>query len=158
MTTEKSKKRITAIIWVLCGLILIGVFGIPKMYQNYHSAPYYNVSGRTVILENSQTNTHKLNKYQKGQFIKIAKKTIDSQDGPFKWNNYKVISLDIYKIAKKSEYALVLKVKPKIKVKNSTVTNSMIIKLHHRNLINYYDVSVQKYSSGFSNIFNIKGK
>lgn len=154
MSDEQSKKLITRIIWILCILILIGIFGIPKMYQNYHSAPYYNTSGRTIVVESKKSNTHKLNKYQKQQFIKIAKSTIDEKDGPFKWNNYKVVSLDVYKTKQKAQYAIVLKTKPKLQVEDSLVTSSMIIKLHHRNLIDYYNLSIKKYSSDFSNIFN----
>ncbi|WP_119326186.1 hypothetical protein [Companilactobacillus musae] len=156
MTDEKSKNLITKIIWIICGLIILGIFGIPKIYQNYHSAPYYNASGQMIIIENKKTNTHKLNKYQKRQFTKIAKSTIDKEDGPFKWNNYRVVSLDVYKTKKRAQYALVLKTKPKINLKNSQVTSSMIVELKHRNLIDYYDLSIKKYSSDFSNIFNSK--
>lgn len=153
MKDEKSKSRITRIIWIICGLIIIGIIGIPKLYQNYHSAPNYNATGRIIIFEDHKTNTHKLNKYQKNQFLKIAKKTIDTKDGPFEWNNYQVVYLDVYKTQKKHEYALILKVKPKIKIKNAEISNSMIVKLHQRNLIDYYKISIKRYASEFSNEF-----
>lgn len=153
MANEKSKKRITRIIWIICGLIIIGIIGIPKLYQSYHSAPNYNATGRIIIFEDHKTNTHKLNKYQRNQFLKIAKKTIDSKDGPFDWNNYRVVYLDVYKTQKEHEYALILKVKPKIKIKNAEISNSMIVKLHQGNLIDYYKISIKKYASEFSNTF-----
>lgn len=156
MSSETAKNKINIIIWVICELLLIGAFGIPKLYRSYHSAPYYNSTGRTIILENNKEDTHKLNKYQKLQFTKIAKETIDQKDGPFNWKNYKIIYLDIYKLERQSEYALILKIKPKLKIKDSTITSSMIVKLNHSNLINYYDISVIKYSSDFSSIFSKK--
>jgi hypothetical protein len=73
MTSETSKKKVTKIIWILCILIILGMLGIPKLYQNYHSAPYYG-SNKAVVLEDEKT--HRLNKYQKRQFIKIAKKLL----------------------------------------------------------------------------------
>lgn len=151
MNNELSKNSITKIIWILCGLLIIGIIGIPKLYQNYHSAPNYNATDRIVVLEDHKTNTHKLNQYQKNQFLKIAKKTIDTKDGPFDWNNYKVIYFDVYKTQKKHEYALILKLKPKMKIKDSQITNSMVVKLSKRNLIDYYNISIKKYSSGFLN-------
>jgi hypothetical protein len=153
MKDEKSKDRITRIILIICGLIIIGIIGIPKLYQNYHSAPNYNATGRIIIFEDHKTKTHKLNKYQKNQFLKIAKKAIDAKDGPFDWNNYRVVYLDVYKTQKKHEYALILKVKPRIKIKNSEIKNSMVVKLNRRNLIDYYKTSIRRYSSEFSNEF-----
>ena len=151
MTNDKPKKRIKRIIWILIALIVLGALGLPKMYQDYHSAPYYNTAGKTVILEKDHAETHRLNKYQKNQFTKIAKKTIDKKDGPFNWKDYEVISIDVSKVNKPSEYKLVLTVKPNSDVHNAKITTSMIVKLHHKNLMNYYDTSIVQYNSGFSN-------
>lgn len=156
MTGQKTKNTITAIIWILCALLIIGAFGIPKLYQNYHSAPYYNVSDRIVILEEHKSQTHKLNEYQKRQFLKIARKTIDQKDGPFDWTNYQTVYLNIYKTNKPKQYALIYIIKPKIKGSKRVITSSMIVKLNHHNLIDYYDTTTQKYSSSFSAIFNSK--
>lgn len=70
--------KVARIIWIICILIIMGVVGIPKLYQNYHSAPYYNSTNKTIILENEKI--HRLNKYQKRQFTKIAKKAINEKD------------------------------------------------------------------------------
>lgn len=153
--TEESKNKINKIIWILCGLLIIGIIAIPKLYSNYHSAPNYNATGRIIIFEDHKTKTHKLNKYQRNQFLKIAKNTIDFKDGPFEWNNYKVISFDVYKTQKKHQYALFLKVKPKMKIRDSQISNSMVVELHRRNLVDYYHISIKKYSSDFSKPLNL---
>jgi len=148
---EESKSRITKIIWLLCGLIILGTFGIPRLYKNYHSAPYYKVTGQTIIIENKKSKVHKLNEYQKNQFLKIAKKTIDTKDGPFNWKNYTIESIDIYKTEKRFQYGLILKIKPNLNVKQSSISCSMIVKLDDQNLMNYYNFFIKSYSSNFFN-------
>lgn len=144
MTNEKSKKKITKIIWIICGLLLIGLIGIPKLYQNYHSAPYYDTTGHTIILVDKQTN--KLNSYQKNQILKVAKKAVNTEDGSRNWKEYQIVSLAVSKTKKAAEYKLVLKAKLQHK---STVTAQMIVKLKQSNLLNYYNFSIKKYSSNF---------
>jgi len=151
MTNKKTKKHFTRFIWFICLLLIIAIFLVPKIYHNYYSAPYYNFSGQQITLENADT--HKLNKYQKKQFIKIAKKTIDEKDGPFDWDNYQNISISIYKMKKPHEYGLIYKIKPEIMTSKSTITNSIIIKLNHKDFRKNNNVSVKGYSSGFSSSF-----
>lgn len=151
-TEEKTKKHSTRVIWIACILILMGAFGIPQMYRNYHSAPYCNSSGTQITLESA--NTHKLNKYQKKQFIKMARTAIDQKDGPFVWKNYQNVSIKIYKMKKPSEYGLIYKVRPLIRTKEDIITNSLILQLDSRDLRNYHKFSIKGYSSDFSNGLN----
>ena len=152
MSESKVKKHTTRAIWIACILILMLAFGIPQMYRNYHSAPYCYSSGSQITVENA--NTHKLNDYQKKQFIKIARSAIDQKDGPFDWDNYQNVSIDVYKMKPRSEYGLIYKVKPIIRTKKDTITNSIIVKLADRDLKEYHDFSIKGYSSQFSNFFN----
>lgn len=151
MSETKMKKHTTRAIWITCVLILLLAFGIPQMYRNYHSAPYCNSSGTQITLESAET--HKLNKYQKKQFLKMVRMAIDQKDGPFEWSNYKNVSLDVYKMKKRSQYGLIYKVKPKIHPKR-TITNSVIVQLKNRDLKSYRKFEIKGYSSGFSNFFN----
>lgn len=151
MSETKVKKHMTRAIWIACIVILALAFGIPQMYRNYHSAPYCYSSGSQITLEN--TDTHKLNDYQKKQFIKMARTAIDQKDGPFDWDNYNNVSLDVYKMKKRSEYGLIYKVRPKLHSKR-TITNSLILKLADRDLKTYHKFSIKGYSSGFSNFLN----
>lgn len=152
MSEEKVKKHTTRAIWLACILILLAAFAIPQMYRNYHSAPYCYSSGTKITLENSDT--HKLNKYQKAQFTKMAKTAIDQKDGPFDWKNYQSVSLSVYKMKKPSEYGLIYKVKPTIRSKRDVITNSIIVKLADRDLKTYHKFSIKGYSSDFSNFLN----
>jgi len=147
MHDKQSKKRMTKVIWTLCALIILAVFGIPKLYSNYHAAPYYHISGQQITLESK--NTHKLNKYQKQQFTKIAKNAVDKQSGPFVWENYRTVSLKVYKMKKPSEYGLIYQISPRMANQNRTITSSVIVKLSHRDLKRYEDVSIKGYSSDF---------
>lgn len=146
MINETSKKKVTKIIWILCILIILGMLGIPKLYQDYHSAPYYG-SNKVVVLEDEKT--HRLNKYQKRQFIKIAKKTINQEDEPFNWQNCRVSLRNVYKLNNKHEYKLIVEVQSSLKVR---IVNSMTVKLNNRDLINPYDFSVEKYTSNSDSI------
>ena len=152
MSQENIKKHTTHIIWIICIVIVLGIFAVPQIYRNYHSAPYCNNSGSQITLEDSQT--HKLNSYQKAQFIKLAKTAIDQKDGPFDWQNYQTVSLKVYKMKQRSEYGLIYKVKPTIRSKQHTITNSIIVKLSNRNLKSYKKFSIKGYSSDFSNFLN----
>lgn len=152
MSEEKVKKHTTRAIWIVCILILLGIFAIPQIYRNYHAAPYCNSSGMQITLENKDT--HKLNDYQKKQFVKMARLAIDKKDGPFNWNNYQNVSIHVYKMKKQSEYGLIYKVKPTIRSKQHTITNSIIVKLANRNLKTYHKFSIKGYSSDFSNFMN----
>ena len=152
MSEERVKKHTTRAIWITCILILLGIFAIPQMYRNYHSAPYCNSSGSQITLENKDT--HKLNKYQKKQFVKMARLAIDKEDGPFDWNNYQSVSINVYKMKKPSEYGLIYKVKPTIRSGQHTITNSIIVKLADRNLKTYHKFSIKGYSSDFSNFMD----
>ncbi|HCD07162.1 MAG TPA: hypothetical protein DEQ50_02655 [Lactobacillus sp.] len=152
MSEDKLKKHTTRAIWIACILILLLAFGIPQIYRNYHSAPYCYSSGSQITLENK--NTHKLNKYQKQQFTKIAKLALDKEDGPFDWKNYHKVSLDVYKMKKTSEYGLIYKVRPIIRSKQHVITSSIIIKLKDRDLKSYHKFTIKGYSSDFSNFLN----
>lgn len=152
MGEEKVKKHTTRAIWVACVLILLGAFGIPQIYRNYHSAPYCYSSGTQITLEDSKT--HKLNDYQKQQFTKMARYAIDQKDGPFVWKNYQNVSLYVYKMKKPSEYGLIYKVRPHIRTKKDIITNSIIVKLADRDLKSYHKFSIKGYSSDFSNFMN----
>lgn len=152
MTEEKVKKHTTRAIWIACILILLGAFGIPQLYRNYHSAPYCYSSGSKITLESADT--HKLNDYQKKQFIKMARTAIDKKDGPFDWDNYQNVSIHVYKMTKPSEYGLIYKIKPTIRSKEATITNSIIVKLDDRDLKSYHKFSIKGYSSDFSNFLN----
>ncbi|GEO56968.1 hypothetical protein [Companilactobacillus bobalius] len=135
--------KVARIIWIICILIIMGVVGIPKLYQNYHSAPYYNSTNKTIILENEKI--HRLNKYQKRQFTKIAKKAINEKDEPFNWQNCRINLRNVCKLSNKHEYKIIVEIRSTLNVK---IVNSMIIKLNNRDLINPYDFSVKEYSSG----------
>lgn len=152
MSEETIKKHTTRAIWLACILILLAAFGIPQMYRNYHAAPYCYSSGSQITLESSDT--HKLNKYQKAQFIKMARTAIDEKDGPFNWKNYQNVSISVYKMKKPSEYGLIYKVKPTIRSKKDVITNSIIVKLADRDLKTYHKFSIKGYSSDFSNFLN----
>jgi len=152
MTEEKVKKHTTRAIWIACILILLGVFAVPQIYRNYHSAPYCNSSGSQITLENSDT--HKLNKFQKQQFTKMARHAIDQKDGPFDWQNYQDVSLKVYKMKKPSQYGLIYKIRPKIRTEHDVITNSIILKLSNRDLRNYHKVAIEGYSSDFSNFLH----
>jgi len=149
---EKTNKHATRVIWIACILILLGAFGIPQLYRNYYSAPYCNSSGTQITLESA--NTHKLNKYQKKQFIKMARTAVDQKDGPFVWKNYQNVSINVYKMKKPAEYGLIYKVKPLIRTNRDVITNSIIVKLEHRDLKRYHQFSIKGYSSDFSNALN----
>jgi len=142
-------------IWFICLLLILAIFAVPKIYHNYYSAPYYTFSNQQITLENSDT--HKLNKYQKQQFIKIAKNVIDKEDGPFDWDNYQFVSIDVYKMKKPFEYGLIYKIKPIIRTKKSTVTNSIIIKMAHRDFKHHNNITIKGYSSDFSNFLTSNG-
>lgn len=146
MSEETKKKKMNIIIWILCALIALGAFGIPKIYHNYHSAPNYYSVGQKIPLENSKT--HKLNDFQKHQFIKMAKNTIDKKDGPYNWHNYKTVSIDVYKMNGSHEYGLIYKIKSKSN--NEVLTNSMIVKLKSSDLLQYHKVVIKRYSSEMS--------
>ncbi|APU72143.1 hypothetical protein [Companilactobacillus crustorum] len=152
MTEEKVKKHTTRAIWIACILILLGVFGIPQLYRNYHSAPYCYSSGNQITLESKDT--HKLNDYQKKQFIKMARVAIDKKDGPFNWKNYQNVSINVYKMKKPSEYGLIYKIKPTIRSKKATITNSIIVKLDDRDVKSYHKFSIKGYASDFSSFLN----
>jgi len=152
MTEDKLKKHTTRAIWIVCILILLGALGIPQLYRNYHSAPYCNSSGSQITIENQQT--HKLNKYQKTQFIKLARTAIDQEDGPFDWHNYQNVSIYVYKMKQPSEYGLIYKVKPDIRSKKHIITNSIIVKLADRNLKTYRKFKIKEYSSEFSDFLS----
>ncbi|CAJ1179983.1 hypothetical protein LCR01_18020 [Companilactobacillus crustorum] len=152
MSEDKLKKHTTRAIWIACILILLLAFGIPQVYRNYHSAPYCYSSGSQITLENDDT--HKLNKYQKQQFTKIAKMAVDQKDGPFNWKNYRKVSLDVYKMKKPSEYGLIYKIKPVIRSRQHTITTSIIVKLNNRNLKSYHKFTIKGYSSDFSNFLD----
>lgn len=143
--------KVARIIWIICILIIMGVVGIPKLYQNYHSAPYYNSTNETIILENEKI--HRLNKYQKRQFTKIAKKAINEKDEPFNWQNCRINLRNVYKLSNKHEYKIIVEIQSKFDVK---IISSMIIKLNNCDLINPYDFSVKEYSSGFSRMVKNK--
>lgn len=143
--------KVARIIWIICILIIMGVVGIPKLYQNYHSAPYYNSTNETIILENEKI--HRLNKYQKRQFTKIAKKAINEKDEPFNWQNCRINLRSVYKLSNKHEYKIIVEIQSKFDVK---IISSMIIKLNNCDLINPYDFSVKEYSSGFSRMVENK--
>lgn len=147
-----KKKKILRLISAIFLILLIIIYIIPQMYRNYHSAPYCYSSGTQITLED--TNTHKLNKFQKQQFTKMAKKIIDSEDGPFDWNNYKKVSLSVYKMKKRSEYGLIYRIRPNIHER--VITNSIIVKLKDRSLKDTPKVTVIDYSSDFSNILSVK--
>lgn len=143
--------KVARIIWIICILIIMGGVGIPKLYQNYHSAPYYNSTNETIILENEKI--HRLNKYQKRQFTKIAKKAINEKDEPFNWQNCRINLRNVYKLSNKHEYKIIVEIQSKFDVK---IISSMIIKLNNCDLINPYDFSVKEYSSGFSRMVENK--
>lgn len=143
--------KVNKIIWVICILILLGVMGIPKLYQNYHSAPYYNSTDGTVILENEKI--HLLNKYQKRQFTKIAKKAINQKDEPFNWQNCRINLRSVYKLSNKHEYKIIVEIQSSL---NAKIIRSMIIKLNNRDLINPYDFSIREYSAEFSRMVKNK--
>ncbi|WP_334331981.1 MULTISPECIES: hypothetical protein [unclassified Companilactobacillus] len=149
MSEAAKKKKMNIIIWILCALIALGAFGIPRIYHNYHSAPNYYSVGQKIPLENSKT--HKLNDFQKHQFIKIAKNTIDKKDGPYNWHNYKTISIAVYKMNDPHEYGLIYKMKSKSS--NEVLTNSMIVKLKSSDLLQYHKISIKRYVSEMSASF-----
>ncbi|KRO00315.1 hypothetical protein [Companilactobacillus kimchiensis] len=155
MKDDKVKKHTTRAIWITCILILMMAFGIPQIYRNYHSAPYCYSSGSQITLESSKT--HKLNKYQKQQFIKMARTAVDQKDGPFVWKNYQDVSISVYKMKKPSEYGLIYKIRPQIRTKDDIITNSIIVKLADRDLKSYHKFSIKGYSSDFSNFLNYHG-
>lgn len=139
-----KNNKVTKIIWIICILIILGIIGMPKLYQGYHSAPYYELSTKKIVLEGK--NVHKLNPYQKKQFTKIAKRTIDQRNKPLNWQKYRINLLNVYKLNKKQEYKIVLVIES-----TSQIRNTMIIKLHNRNLIDPYDFSIKSYSSMIDN-------
>ncbi|CAJ2233090.1 hypothetical protein [Companilactobacillus paralimentarius] len=131
--------KVTKIIWIICILIILGIIGIPMLYQNYHSAPYYDVTNeKTIILESEKV--HRLNKYQKRQFTKIAKKAINQKGEPSNCQNCRINLRNVYKLGNKHEYKIIVEIKSN---PNDEVVNSMVIRLNNRDLINPYDFSIK---------------
>lgn len=150
--TQKIKQFKNRAVWIIFILILLAAFSIPQLIKNSHCAPYYYNAGNQITLENKST--HKLNDYQKKQFICLARHAIDQRDGPFDWNNYQNVSISVYKMKTPSEYGLIYKIKPQIRSKKDTITNSVIIKLADRDLKGKRQFTIKDYSSGFSNFLN----
>lgn len=129
----------------------MAAFIIPQVHRSYYSAPYFYFSGKQIVLENDKT--HHLNDYQKKQFTKLARRAIDQKDGPFDWDNYQTVSIDVYKMKNLHEYALIYRIKPCIRTNNHIINNTMVLTLKHRSLDKYKQFTINKYSSDFSNIF-----
>lgn len=139
------------VVLLICFILLLAAFIIPQVHRSYYSAPYFYFSDKQIVLESEKT--HRLNPYQKKQFIKIAKTAIDQKDGPFDWDNYQTISINVYKMKGLHEYALIYRIKPHIRSDNHIITNSIILDLKYRSLDKYKHFTIKKYSSDFSNLF-----
>lgn len=135
----------------MCFVLLLAAFIVPQIHRNYYSAPYFYFSGKQIVLEDNKTK--RLNDYQKKQFVKIARTAIDQKDGPFDWDNYQNVSINVYKMKELHEYALIYRIKPCIRTDNHIITNTIVLTLKHRNLDKYKQFKINKYSSDFSNVF-----
>lgn len=151
MSKTKLQKFKNKSILITCIIVLVLAFLIPQIYRNNHSAPYCYSSGTKITLEDKTT--HKLNDYQKKQFIKISRLAIDKKDGPFDWKNYQNVSISVYKMKKPSVYGIIYKIKPVIH-KDNIVTSSIIVRLSDRDLKSYHKFSIKGYSSDFSDFLN----
>jgi len=128
--------------------LLLAAFIVPQVHRSYYSAPLFYFSGNQITLENNDT--HRLNKYQKKQFIKMAQSAVDKRDGPFDWGNYQTVSIDVYRMKGNHEYALIYRIKPHILSDKYIITNSMVLKLKYRDLKEYQKFTIKKYYSDFS--------
>lgn len=153
---EKIKENKTGIIIVGLAL-LISVIGslVFMAYTNYHSAPYY-ASNKAVTLEDSNSDTHKLNKLQKSKFIKITQNAIDEKEGGLEWSNFDTKEIDVYKHKQPQTYAVIYKVKPNVSSYRPTISFFVTYKLENSDLKEHDDeFKIEHYYSDLSDIMDL---